>query len=283
LEYFGAAYSAGWVEQPMGTHRAWRGGMALGAALVLAGCARDEKVTLALDFSSRLQWCYRMSVEVEVGAGSDTATHGTSRARATVCLRASTSEPGEVVVAFEDLELTSGVLHAAEVEHARRRLTGWPVRFRMRDGVLAPLDTAALAEMQFGGWDLYRVVARTVPALPAAPVGVGETWDREYDMPLADALTRSVGHLYQTYTLDSVRSAGDARLACLSWKYTYRVESLADSGGVPGELAAGKGTGSAVLDLGVKALREARVDFRVPGDTLAAPVWRERVEIGPSE
>ena len=269
----------------MGRHRALRGCMAVAVALALAGCMRGEKVTLALDFSSQLQWCYRMVVEVEAGAGGDTATHGVSQARAEICLRASTSEPGEVVVAFEDLQLTSGILHAAEVEHARRRLTGSPVRFRMQDGVLAPLDTAVLAEMQFGGWDLYRVVARTVPALPADPIAVGETWDREYDVPLADALTLSVGHLYQTYTLDSVRGAGSARLAYLSWTYTYRVESTADSGAaLPRELSAGgKGAGAAVVDLGAKALREARVDFRVPGDSQAAALWRERVEIGPAE
>jgi hypothetical protein len=242
------------------------------AFLLLAGCTRSERVRLELDFSAQPKWCYHMEVRVVVGDSSAGQPTGSNAARSLLCLHPVTAEPGHVQLAFNDLTIESNIMSTAEAEHVRWSLSDKQIRFRLAEGMLTPVDTTLLSEMQFGGWDLHRTLLRTIPPLPLAAVAVGERWEREHVLPLQSALGPAEAHLYQVFTLDSVGVSPDGvRLASLSWTFTYRVRQLDDTlPPAPQAFRSGAGAGQAVIDLTARALREAAVTFRVPSDQTLA-------------
>jgi len=251
------------------------------ATLLVSGCMRAGRVMLELDFPTRPQWCYDMNVSVGVGPGAQDSAPATNEAHGLLCVLPIAAEPGMVQLGFHDLAITSTLLNDAEREHVRWTLCGTPIRFRLTEGVLAPVDTAVLADMQFGGWDLYRALMRALPPLPLAPVGAGDRWERERVLPLQADSIGSVAHLYQVFTLDSIATGENGgKAAHLSWTFTYRVEHHGDSlAAAPGFLRAGAGTGNAVVDLSSRCIRSAEVTFRVPADLNLAPAWQETASV----
>jgi hypothetical protein len=254
---------------------------ALGAAL-LAACNRNEPVSLELDFSSRPQWCYTVNVDVRGrGALADGGRAFGATAAGSFC--AAPAAGARVDIAFRDMRIGGDLFAPAEAANLERRLASDTVRFVWRSGILSPQDTTELPALRVGDWSLQRVLARTVPSLPAGPVAVGSTWEAERWLPLRGAFGDGVGHLYQVFTLDSVTTGSAGRLAHVSWTFSYRVEVLREesAGSFASVPRAGKGSGRATLSLNGRFLQDALVLFHAPvdsGDT-AALHWTEQSEI----
>lgn len=243
-------------------------------------CEPEQSYSLQLSFSSQESICYALFVQVESRAGGGSQRQGVNTARSVLCLRTTPRDPSVVLASFEGLAISTDFLHPAEVEYIRKRLSSSPLHLRVDAGALVPVDSSALLEMKFGGWDLYRVVGRTLPSMPHGPVRPGDTWEREFSLPLNLSAEGGTGHLFQRFVLDSVSQSDAERLAHISWTFTYEVETAADSSddAVEALPRKGRGNGSAVVAIGARKLVSGRVDFQVPADS-PGPVWREHAEL----
>jgi hypothetical protein len=106
-----------------------------------------------------------------------------------------------------------------------------------------------------------------IPSLPASGVRPGATWAREREIPLITTHGNAVGHLYQSFVLDSVsRDTENNVLAHVSWEFSYRIEVLEDSDlGLLAEAPRmGSGTGYAVFNTTDKFLGASSIVFTVP-------------------
>jgi hypothetical protein len=138
--------------------------------------------------------------------------------------------------------------------------------------------------VRIGEWDLFKDLAKTVPALPKIKVRVGSAWDREKTIPLETKYGSATGHLLQSFSLDSLYTNNRSMsLALLRWKFSYQVEfKNLDTAGLPGSMPSkGSGTGNAVINVTEKTLESASVNFIVPaadkGDFRIS--WREDIEL----
>jgi hypothetical protein len=174
----------------------------------------------------------------------------------------------------------SNFLSDAERDHLARRCENLVLFFSPKEGAVEAVDTALPPLLTVGGWDLYRSFARVLPVLPESPVAAGSSWDRTRSFPLETTFGNATGMLYQSFTLDSVFSADSSRYACLSWRFTYRIQP--DSTGVLDSLPlSGSGNGTAVIDMTGRRMIKAHAVFEVPPrqKALQKISWQETVHI----
>ncbi len=256
---------------------------ALLAALILfGGCENGRSVRLSLDFSKRSQWRY--SLHATIGGtivSADTQRTFTSAAACSLSGSPDPKSPAVLHVAVAGVSVSSDILGPDEIENLKDQAKGVRLTCALDRGIIAPDDSSAMPLVRIGEWDLYKDLAKTIPALPAIAVRAGSTWDRERTIPLDTKLGAAVGHLYQTFWLDSIYAGGTGILAALSWKFTYRVEfrnrrsvGLLDS--IP---SVGSGTGSAIVNVTRKTLDRASIHFEVPAATQGSfrISWKEDI------
>jgi hypothetical protein len=255
------------------------------ACAALCGCTDRSSVMLLLDFSKQSMWRYTLDAVVNGSiASQDTQRTFTSAAHCTLDGRADSSDPKILHAAVSAATITSNILAEADIQNLTEQAKGVRLTCALNDGMIVPEDTSALPLVRIGEWDLFKDLAKTVPALPKVKVRAGSSWDREKTIPLETKHGNAVGHLLQSFRLDSLYTGGgDTRLALLRWKFTYQVEFKdRDTSGLSGSMPSkGSGTGTAIINVTGKTLESARVQFTVPaaekGDFRIS--WREDIAL----
>ena len=136
----------------------------------------------------------------------------------------------------------------------------------LRDGMVAPEDSSALPLIRIGEWDIFKDLAKTIPALPKIAVGPGATWDREKAIPIDTRHGSATGHLLQSFRLDSIAlAASGKRIAHVGWTFTYLVEvhDRGANGFLDSLPSKGNGTGVALINVDDKTLETASMSFSV--------------------
>ena len=245
--------------------------------LVCMNCSRSDSVRLDVDFSSRPQWQYGFSMDVV----------GTQRSKepfaATLTGRVEgipdTAELQDLAVSLDSIHLTASFLDTPEIDNITAQFTGMKARLSLRQGMLVPEDSNSVPVVGIGAWDLYRCFCRVVPSLPANPVRPGFAWDRERHFPLVTKQGDAVGHLYQSFVFDSLRTSPDnIRIAYLRWKFSYSIEPRAKfvfgADSIPLQ---GDGTGEALIDVDHHIVLSANAAFVTqPGSSV---MWNESVKL----
>ena len=142
------------------------------------------------------------------------------------------------------------------------------------------IDSEAIMPIeQYMEWDLIRQLAKLLPALPDKPIRSGFKWERTVTLPLQTARGKTPCEIYRAYTLNTVQ--GDR--AMISWKLTYTASKKAvDSTDVLRHIpVAGKGAGSAILDLRNRNIVSAEMDFTTPLGTVGeiSVTWSEKASL----
>jgi hypothetical protein len=125
-------------------------------------------------------------------------------------------------------------------------------------------------------WDLYRQLAKLLPMLPNKPIKPGFSWERTFVLPLRTARGAVSCEIYRSYTFNKLR--GDTAMISWNFKYTAGKKS-ADSADALNQIpVAGKGGGSAILDVRNHCILRAEMDFTTPvavvGDV--SVTWQEK-------
>jgi hypothetical protein len=154
----------------------------------------------------------------------------------------------------------------------------------LQDGMIAPEDSTALPLIRIGEWDVFKDLAKTIPALPKIAVKPGATWDREKAVPIDTRYGSAMGHLLQSFRLDSIAlPASGKRLAHVGWTFTYLVEVRdRDSNGFLDSMPSkGNGTGRALINLNDKTLETASMSFSVaaPAEGTYRISWNEDISM----
>jgi hypothetical protein len=170
------------------------------------------------------------------------------------------------------------------VQNLTEQAKGVRLTCALNDGMIIPEDSSSLPLVRIGGWDLFKDLAKTVPALPKVKVRVKTTWDREKTIPLETNHGSAAGHLLQSFWLDSLYTDNrNVSRALLRWKFTYRVEfkDLDTAGLLDNMPTKGSGTGTSAINVTGKTLESASVNFVVPAPDKGEfrISWREDIEL----
>jgi hypothetical protein len=144
------------------------------------------------------------------------------------------------------------------------------------------IDSAAILPIeQYLEWDLIRQLAKMLPSLPDKPIHAGFAWERTVTLPLQTVRGKTPCEIYRAYTLN--RLQGDT--AMISWKITYTATAGKkgyDSTDLLRHIpVAGKGNGSAVLDVKNRCIVAAEMDFTTPVGTVGniSVTWTEKASL----
>ncbi len=259
--------------------------VALVAIVLLSECGNGRDVRLSLDFSKRAEWRYALRADISgIIVSTDTQRAFASSAQCTLSGKADARNPNLLHANVAWVSVSSNILGDAELKNLEEQAKGVRLSWALAEGVIIPEDSITVPQVRIGEWDLYKDLAKTLPALPKVRMRVGATWERERTIPLDTKRGNAVGHLYQSFSLDSLSvSSTGSTLAALSWKFIYRVE-FKDYGamGLPNDVPPrGSGTGSAIVNVTNKTLDRASLHFEVPAAANGAfrISWKEAIEL----
>jgi hypothetical protein len=248
-------------------------------------CGKRESIVLNVDFTSQREWRYRLAVDLKgTIAAPDTQRGFSSNARCILLGVPVAGRSAMLKVRACSVDIAMPLLSDAEKNNLIRQCNNTQFAVNLSDGAITPDDPADMPLVKIGEWDLYKDMAKVLPALPQGRVRKGFSWDREKQIPLETKLGRGVGHLFQSFTLDSLFiDQQAARMALVTWRFTYGVEvkstdTVARLGDVPSR---GSGQGSALLNIGDKTLEKAAIHFSVPS-TRQGKIkisWEEDIEL----
>ncbi|MBD3391904.1 MAG: hypothetical protein GF418_07540 [Chitinivibrionales bacterium] len=235
---------------------------------LLSACAQRERVSLSVDFTARDEWHYDFALTVggRVSLGDSVSSFGNTM-RCRLVGRGDTTDPTLVHATTRDVSLESALLREDEAADVRRRLEVFDISYSLRDGFAGLPDSTPVPVVGAGHGELYRHFFKMMPLLPDGRVRPGFSWEREKKLPIPTKHGDAIGHVYRSFTFDSLRRAENGhRLAYLSWSLSYALDpqDVDTSGFLDDMPRKGKGAGSAVLDVDDKALLRARVEFTVP-------------------
>jgi hypothetical protein len=240
-------------------------GLALSAFVF---CGQRGLVGLTVDFSSQREWRYTLSVDLRgTIATPDTQRDFSSNAG---CRLIGSPVPGQYAMLHVracSVDIAMPLLSDAEKNNLIRQCNNVQFTLNLDKGSITPDDPDDLPLVKIGEWDLYKDMAKVLPALPRGMVRKGFSWDREKQMPIETKHGSGVGHLFQSFTLDSIFiDPKGSRMAIVTWKFTYGVEvKSVDSAGRFGDVPVkGGGQGNALLNISGKTLEKASIHFSVP-------------------
>jgi hypothetical protein len=235
-----------------------------------AGCSRQGSYDLTLDFTGAPAWRYSLDATVRGSITAESVTRAfTSGARCTLLCSVDAKDAKRnnlVRCRVPFARFSSTILDIAELENLALQSREVKLTFDTRNASIAADDTASLPLIRIGEWDVFKDLAKTIPVLPKMRVSPGATWDRERSLPLDIRQGAAVGHLLQSFRLDSiVPGAQGGRVAVVGWHFTYNVEMRGpDASGVLSRMpSSGKGRGTARIDLDRKSLQSASMEFSV--------------------
>lgn len=248
-------------------------------------CGKQEQVRLIVDFSSQREWRYTLTVDLRgVIAAPDTQRDFSTNAQ---CCLLGTPVAGQAAMLHVracSVSVAAPLLSDAEKINLIRQCNDAQFTVNVGKGTIMPDDPADMPLIKIGEWDLYKDVAKVLPALPQGRVRKGFSWDREKQIPLETKQGSAMGHLFQSFTLDSVFTDRRAsRMALVSWRFTYGVEvKSADTAGRLGDVPSkGSGQGAALLNISDKTLEKASIHFSVPSTRQGkiSISWKEDIEL----
>lgn len=257
----------------------------LTALVIVVSCGRRQKVLIEVDFSARGSWLYDFNGYVGGRAVLSDRVHTfSSNVYCLLSGKGKVEDPSFMKVAVDSVDVSSEHLNDSDMENIEKRLLGTTISFSLKDGILGGADSIRVPSVSVGGWDLYRHFVKLLPILPKGRVCPGHTWDRTSDFPLEMSQGSAIGHVYQTFSFDSLFFRKDRnRCANISWSFSYSVEAKdIDTAGMLDDLPKkGTGTGNAVIDINGKSLISAEIEFTIPQDSseVFQVSWEERASL----
>ena len=244
-------------------------------------CASPPRpVALAINFTGQGTSSYALQSRINGAVYfADSGYQSFSTAAAcTLTATPSYSDTAAISLKAGSVSIISNVMSADEIENLRQQVSTTTLTLERRDGYFFERETAGMPVVAIGQWDLLRTLVKIVPALPTHAVRPGYTWDRERQFPVETQQGKAIGHLYQSFKLDSISNSGQAHV---HWLFTFRLEMLdVDTVNVLQNVPqSGSGDGRAIIGINDGSLIKALVNFAVPktGSDALKMDWKETV------
>jgi hypothetical protein len=249
----------------------------LASMTVLAGDAKENTVLLKMDYQGKQACGY--SVEYSSQGNFKQKDSTTIRSTSVRCVLAFANKQKHLAVKIDSINVTSDFLKEEQRKEIVDKLIKPEYSLSLSLGFPSIDSGAILPIEQYLEWDLIRQLAKLLPALPDKPIRAGFTWERTVTLPLQTARGKTPCEIYRAYTLNKIQ--GDTAL--ISWKITYTATKKGhDSTDLLRHIpVAGKGKGSAILDVRNRCIIGAEMDFTTPVGTVGniSVTWTEKASL----
>lgn len=245
------------------------------AASALSKEAKDNAVSLSLDYNGKAQCGYTVDYSSQ---GNFTQKGAVSTKSTTVhCkVRGVKDKPDMLTIKVDSIAITSDVYKDDAKKDIQEKLLKSQYSLSLASGFPSIDTTAEVPAAGYLQWDLYRQFAKLMPMLPAKPIKPGFTWERTFTLPLHTARGIVPCEMYRTYTFKKLN--GDTALVSWDFRYTAGKKSVDSVSALDQIPVAGKGRGSAMLDVRNHCILKAEMDFATPiavvGDI--SVTWQEK-------
>jgi hypothetical protein len=249
-------------------------------AAALSGFAKDKPaadgVVLKADYSAKKQWNYAATYTSQ-GNFRQKSSNTAKSTEIRCSFTATKKGAAKLGIKVDSVAVKSDVYKEDLQKEIRDKLIKADYSLSLANG-FPTIDTSVeMPASNYLEWDLYRQLAKLLPALPAKPVKQGFTWERTDLVPMQTARGKVTCEVYRNYTLNVL--TGDSAL--ISWKFRYAGSGKPDSSALTDIPVFGQGNGTAVIDVRAGCILNAEMNFTAPlamvGDV--SVVWHEKAEI----
>jgi hypothetical protein len=254
-------------------------GLIVGFVSMAAVCkdVKENTVLLKIDYNGKQSCGYTVDYASKGNfKQKDSTTVKSTSVRGVLSF---TNKQKIMAVKVDSIAVTSDILKEEQRQEIMVKLLKPEFTLSLALG-FPSIDSASIMPIeQYMEWDLIRQLAKLLPALPDKPIHAGFTWERTVNLPLQTARGKTPCEIYRAYKLDKLQ--GDT--AMISWKINYTAAKKgADSTDLLRHIpVAGKGNGSAVLDVKNRCIISADMDFTTPVGTVGniSVTWTEKASL----
>ncbi len=239
--------------------------------------AKENTVLLKIDYSGKQTCGYTVEYASKGNfKQKDSTTVKSTSVRGALSF---TNKQKNMAVKIDSISVASDILKEEQRQEIVAKLLKPEFTLSLSLG-FPSIDSASIMPIeQYMEWDLIRQLAKLLPSLPDKPIRAGFAWERTVNLPLQTARGKTPCEIYRAYKLDKLQ--GDT--AMISWKITYTASKKGpDSTDVLRHIpVAGKGSGSAVLDVKNRCIIGAEMDFTTPVGTVGniSVTWTEKASL----
>lgn len=257
--------------------------IAAAAVLVAAlnGFAGENKDAVQLDYTVKPQWQYALTYQATcVFDEKDAKKEKTTKVNCTLDGTLA-KEKDKVDFTIKDLEVDGDLYEDEVIEKLTTALTSKTHDLPLVDGQPSVAQMADLSSQGVPEWNLYIQFAKLLPEMPKQAPKKGLTWERSGEFEMNTAQGQVPCEVYRQFAIDKLSESHDT--AYVSWQFKYAAAKPKDNDStllkyVP---VAGKGRGSAVVDLAEGYIVKATMDFATPVAKIdkAKVSWKETASI----
>jgi hypothetical protein len=237
---------------------------------------KDDAVMLKIDYSGKKQCDY--AVDYTSQGSFKQKDSLSSKSTAVRCIvRGAMEKPDRLAVKVDSVEIKSDVYNDDVKNDLREKLLKSEYSISLASGFPSIDTSAKMLAAGYLQWDLYRQLAKLLPILPKRPVKPGFTWERTFSIVLPTARGSVPCEVYRFYTFKKLQ--GDTAIVSWDFRYTASEKKAADSADVLNRIpVAGKGSGSAILDVRNRCILRAEMEFAAPVAVVGevSVTWKEK-------
>lgn len=236
----------------------------------------SDGVVLKVEYSAQKQWTYAVTYTSQ-GNFRQKATNSAKSSEIQCILTVTKNNAKKLGVKADSVSIKSDIYKEDLQKEIREKLLKADYALSLTNGFPSIDTSLEIPASNYLEWDLYRQMAKLLPALPAKPVKPGFTWERTDAFPMNTPRGKVLCEVYRNYTFGVL--AGDS--AMISWKFRYSGTGKPDSSALSDVPVFGTGNGTAVLDIKRGCILNAEMNFTTPvavvGDV--SIVWHEKAEM----
>lgn len=237
--------------------------------------AKDNAVALKIDYAGKEQCGYVVDYTSQ-GNFKQKGVVTTKSTDVHCVLSAAHKKPEALSVKVDSIAIKSDIYKEGLKKELREKLLQSDYSLSLANGFPSIDTTAEMPAAGYLEWDLYRQLAKLLPILPNKPIKPGFTWERSFVLPLRTARGTVSCELYRSYGFTKLK--GDTAIISWNFKYTASKKSVDSTDALNQIPVAGKGSGSAVLDVRNHCILKAEMDFATPVAVIGevSVTWQEK-------
>ena len=247
----------------------------------LIATASAAKITLDLDYSGKASWAYAVAYTAQcVSQDKEGSSTKSTDITATLDGKVSTDK-GRLDITVKDLVVKSDLYDEAGRADLAAQIAKTPYNLALIDGY-PMIDTSVdFSSEGLPEWNLYLQLARLVPDLSDKPVKKGMEWERTVALPVPSAQGMVDCEVYRMFKVDRLSAKKDTAYIVWEFRYGATGRQKMESSSLKYAPVAGKGKGTAAIDIAGKQIIYAEVEFETPVATVdgVKVSWKEKASI----
>jgi hypothetical protein len=237
--------------------------------------AKDNAVALTMDYNGKEQCGYVVDYTSQGNFKQKGAVY-TKSTNVHCVVSGAHKKQDALAVKVDSITIKSDMYKEEVKKELQEKLLKSDYSLSLANGFPSIDTTAEMPAEGYLEWDLYRQLAKLLPILPNKPIKPGFTWERSFVLPLRTARGTVSCEVYRFYTFNKLQ--GDTAMISWNFKYTASKKSIDSTNALNQIPVAGKGSGSALLDIRNHCILKAEMDFATPVAVIGevSVTWQEK-------